>query len=306
MSYPIIMAAASMETSQKTLCEIMQGRPLRIDWERFNDGFPKLFIHQAELIQNRAVIFLADLSLRENLFDQFAVMSALRSFKCSSLDVWIPYFPTGTMDRVTRYGEIATAKSLARMLENIPSTKGGLTTLHIMDIHALQEQFFFNDDVIVSLESALPCALPGIAFSIDAQNLAVVFPDDGARKRYANMVGTYPQIVCAKVRQGDKRVVTIDEGNPQGKDCLIIDDLSRTGGTLIECAKVLHSAGAKSVSVFITHAVFEEGVREKFTPDLFKNVCVTNSVPHVTQTLNTNPMFKVYDYATLFSVEKWK
>ena len=101
-------------------------------------------------------------------------------------------------------------------------------------------------------------------------NISIVFPDDGAYKRFNSFFPTWPTIVCNKVRDGDKRIVTIRDGNAQhththtcahtrayrnscmymiytllynkgitrGKDCVIVDDLVQTGGTLLECVKV--------------------------------------------------------------------
>ena len=81
-------------------------------------------------------------------------------------------------------------------------------------------------------------------------NIAIAFPDDGAQKRFGRYFEDRPDwehIICAKVRQGDKRIVTIKEGNPAGKHCFIVDDLVKTGGTLITCKDVLLAGGATHV-----------------------------------------------------------
>ncbi|RWV85518.1 hypothetical protein GW17_00052683, partial [Ensete ventricosum] len=72
--------------------------------------------------------------------------------------------------------------------------------------------------------------------------VTIAFPDDGAWKRFHKQLMHFPMvdcwtetIVCAKVREGDKRIVRIKEGNPEGRHVVIVDDLVQSGGTLIEC-----------------------------------------------------------------------
>ena len=63
----------------------------------------------------------------------------------------------------------------------------------------------------------------------------------------------YEIVTCGKTRDGDKRVVTIQDGNTKGKNVVIVDDLVQTGGTLFECGVALKNAGALSVSAFVAH-----------------------------------------------------
>uniref|UniRef100_A0A6N2LDZ4 Phosphoribosyltransferase domain-containing protein n=1 Tax=Salix viminalis TaxID=40686 RepID=A0A6N2LDZ4_SALVM len=109
-------------------------------------------------------------------------------------------------------GDVATAFTLARILSNIPASRGGPTSLVTFDIHALQA-------------SGAP----------DSDNIAIAFPDDGAWKRFHKQLQHFPTIICAKVREGDQRIVRIKEGNPQGRHAVIVDDLVQSGGTLVEC-----------------------------------------------------------------------
>eukprot|EP00624_Nannochloropsis_granulata_P002807 evm.model.NODE_24274_length_29257_cov_20.527943.5 len=69
----------------------------------------------------------------------------------------------------------------------------------------------------------------------------IAFPDDGASKRFAHMFAPLQleMVTCGKTRDGDKRVITVQDGNPDGKKVLIVDDLVQTGGTLYECGVAL-------------------------------------------------------------------
>ena len=104
-------------------------------------------------------------------------------------------------------------------------------------------------------------------------------------------------VTCGKVRDGEKRIVTIQDGNPKDLHCVIVDDLVQTGGTLIECATAIKQAGALSVSAFVTHAVFPSGW-DRFSRangGAFENFFITNSNPTVTDRLPKDDCFKVLD-----------
>ena len=69
-------------------------------------------------------------------------------------------------------------------------------------------------------------------------------PGRGKQKRFHNFFSKYDEVVCTKVREGDKRIVTIKEGKPVGKHVVIVDDLVQSGGTLIECANLRREGAA--------------------------------------------------------------
>lgn len=99
------------------------------------------------------------------------------------------------------------------------------------------------------------------------------------------------------MRDGEKRIVTIQDGNPKDLHCVIVDDLVQTGGTLIECANAIKKHGGKSVSAFVTHAVFPSGW-DRFSRangGAFDNFFITNSNPTVTDRLPRDDCFKVLD-----------
>ncbi len=245
-----------------------------IKWEKFPDGKPKLFIENARDLADKDVIFLASFMKDEEMIAELCVLYALPSFNIRSLKVILPYFSTGTMDRVDVFGQIVTAKSMARMLSAIPLTNHGPAQIVIFDIHSMQEQFFFSDQVRVRLLSAMSLIERRMR---DRINPAICFPDDGAFKRFHHLFSNYDQIICLKVRDGDKRKITIKEGNPNGKNIMIVDDLFMSGGTMEECWKTLMAAGARSASTFATHAVFPNKSWEKLNPDM--PIITTDSCP---------------------------
>jgi hypothetical protein len=78
---------------------------------------------------------------------------------------------------------------------------------------------------------------------------------------------THPNTQQQQVRDGDKRIVRLKEGAPRGRHVVIVDDLVQSGGTLLECAKLLQVTGAAAVSAFATHGVFPNGSYKRFLSD---------------------------------------
>lgn len=258
--------------------EVIEGR---ISWKQFPDNWPNLFIEDVKKnCVGRNVIFLGNLQSPQIIFEQLAVLYALPKYLSKSVTFILPYFPTGTMERVETEGAIATAATLARMISATPLSSRGPCQTIIFDIHALQERFYFGDSVIPRLESAMSLLLQKIQ-SDKVEDVCIVFPDDGATKRFKNhFENTFPVATCLKVREGKSRIVKLKEGAVKNMNCVIVDDLVMTGGTLLECAKVLKENGACSVKAFVTHAVFPNDSWKKFVGGhLIERFYVTDSLP---------------------------
>lgn len=236
-----------------------------INWAKFNDGFPNLFVRDATRIRNRHVAFLASFQSPASIFEQLSIIYQLPRMFVGSFTLVLPYFPTGTAERVEAEGDVATAVTLARILSNIPLSRGGPTSVVIFDIHALQERFYFGDTVLPLFESGIPLLRARLAALPDRDQVTIAYPDEGAWKRFHYQFGDYPEIICTKVRDGAKRIVRLKEGAPRGRHVVIVDDLVQSGGTLLECGKLLALTGASAVSAYATHGVFPQRSFEKFT-----------------------------------------
>ncbi|XP_046581521.1 ribose-phosphate pyrophosphokinase 4-like isoform X1 [Haliotis rubra] len=262
-----------------------------IQWGKFNDGFPNLFIQEVKEMAGKDVIFLGSFHSPEVIFEQLSILYAFPRYLAKSFHFILPYFPTGTMERVDREGQIATAKTLATLLSAIPLTSKGPAQIIIFDIHALQERFYFSDNVIPRLDTAIQLLQREVERLEDRSNLAFAFPDDGAFKRFHLHFAGEQTIICAKIRDGDKKIVKVKEGNPEGKHVIIIDDLVQTGGTLKECGKVLLGRGAVAISAYVTHPVFPNESWKRFvdTDVPFKNFWITDSIPHAVDIAQHKP-----------------
>ena len=144
-------------------------------------------------------MFLASFHTPDVVFEQLSAIYALARYGAKSMRVIVPFFPTGTMERVDRVGEVATAATLARLLSVIPHCAGGPVQLVFFDIHALQEQFYFTDNCIVQLKSCVRLLRNRLALC-DGERIVIVFPDDGAYKRFHSKFPMYQTVVCHKIR----------------------------------------------------------------------------------------------------------
>lgn len=282
----------------------------KLSWERFPDGSPNLVIDSEDgrLIthENVRTMFLGNFSDSNSAFEQIAIIYALARGRCRGFKVLCPYFSTGTMDRVATPGQVATAMTMARVLSAIPPCATGPATVVVYDIHALQEQFYFSDQVQVELKSAV-YLLRQQLFQMpqdEFETLSITFPDDGAAKRFKTKFPELPVIVCSKVRVGDVRTVTVTEGTASGRHCVIVDDLVQSGGTLLECAKCLKDLGATKVSCFVTHAVFPNNAWKKFEhieggENVIDKLWITDTVPAIAERVRGIAPFEVLSIAPL-------
>ena len=259
-------------------------------WRDFVDGFPNLEICNAHRLRNQPVFFLADFDAPKEIFKQLAVIYELPRLSIRSLCVILPFYPTGTMERVEKEGQIATASTLARMLSAAPISKSGPLQIVIFDIHALQERFYFENSVIPRLETAIPLLKRRIR---EIPDLTIAFPDQGAWKRFGRLLADLPVVVCHKVRDGEKRRIQIKEGDPCGRHVLIIDDLVMTGGTLHQCRKALKEAGAAQVSAYVTHGVFPAESWRQFIDAGFTHFWMTDSCPRTAARLRGLRPFEI-------------
>lgn len=266
----------------------------------FPDGYCDMEIEDVKFLKNKHVVFIGSSTEISKFFEQLSIISILPSQNVASLNIFLPYFAPGTMERVDIPGMVATAETYANIFSSsMPVTNSGPAKLHIYDIHAPISRFYFNKkNINVCLQSAIP-----LLKNILPKNITIAFPDDGAYKRFKYDFEGYPIIICAKERVGDKRVIVIkDKKNwpEQGYDSncmdhvIIIDDLVQSGGTLEQCRKALSELGAKKIDAYVTHSVFPNKCYKRFlTGETFDTFYITNSIPEVANKIDNMGPFKV-------------
>jgi phosphoribosylpyrophosphate synthetase len=217
----VCLAEDSMSFIPKTLAAMYPHRfkYYPIHWNKFPDGTDNIHIegfHPENLIYGENVIFFASFHNNDITLSQFSVLIVLLQSFIQSLTVVLPFYPVGTNERVEVEGIVATANTYSILFSSLPSI-GKPIRLMIYDIHALQNRFYFHGTTIPSLHTAMPLLLR----KIQTTNIgAVVFPDEGASKRFGKYFSQHSnlqRIVCGKVRDGNQRIVTVQDGDPEGK-----------------------------------------------------------------------------------------
>ncbi len=160
--------------------------------------------------------------------------------------------------------------------------------------------------MIPFLTSAIPLFIDALKRDHKGEKIVIAFPDDGAAKRFGKLFKTFPLITCLKIREGDKRVVTVKEGADliKGSHIFIIDDLVKTGGTLIETKNKLYELGAEGVSAYVTHAVFPLDSWKRFLepkPNQFKTFYTTDSCPETMVHVQGKEPFRILKLAPVIS-----
>ncbi len=216
-----------------------------INWNKYDDSTPDIKMDSTTIIniRNADIVYLAYFSEDEpnatKITHQLMLLYSLSHYGAKNITIVLPYYPVGTMERIVGEGEIPTGYAFAQMLNNIPSASGK-NNLIVFDIHALASRFFFHTNLRPTIVSMLSKYLQYIKdnFSAVNDNNIIVFPDDGAKKRFEKQVPkNFKTILCSKERKGEDRIIKIEEGinhiDLTGKknNLFIIDDLIQSGGT---------------------------------------------------------------------------
>jgi phosphoribosylpyrophosphate synthetase len=218
-----------------------------INWNTYDDNTPDIKMDSTTIkkIRGSKVIFFAHMSFENEgtpIVNQILFLNSLSHFGAKEINIVLPYFPVGTMERIVGEGEVPTGYSFAHLLNTIPN--GGVkNNIVILDIHALCSRFFFHDNLRPTLVSVLPKFLDYInkKYKGDEFENVIIFPDDGAKKRFEKLLPSGTKtILCAKERKGEERIIKIESGLEYLKNIdkqynlCIIDDLVQSGGTIKE------------------------------------------------------------------------
>lgn len=212
----------------------------------------------------------------DNMMELLITIDALKRASASSITAVVPHYGYARQDRKVSPRTPITAKLVADLI-----TVAGATRVITMDLHAGQIQGFFNipfDNIYAS-----PVILKYIKEEIFRENSIFVSPDAGGVERvryYAKKLKT--DIAMIDKRRTGKNVAKAMNivGNVEGKECIIIDDMIDTAGTLIEACKALRENGASKVYACATHPIFSSPAIERIAAaDELDQVIVTDTIP---------------------------
>ena len=258
----------------KEICDYL-GLPLGEAFVgRFNNGEVQIMIDESVRGKDVFIIQPTSYPVNDNLMELMVMADALKRASARHITAVVPYYGYARQDRKTRGREPITAKLGANLMQT-----AGITRLVTIDLHAGQIQGFFD----VPVDHLFGASI--LAKYINEKNMEdviVVSPDLGGVTRardLADRIGA-PIAIIEKKRPepGVAKVMNLI-GDVAGKNCIIIDDIVDTAGSLVEGAKALEEFGAKSVTAAVTHAVLTDPASERIANSNIKELIVTNTIP---------------------------
>jgi ribose-phosphate pyrophosphokinase len=243
--------------------------------DRFSDGEVTVEIRQNVRARDVFVLQPTCTPTNENLMELLIMVDALKRASARRITAVIPYFGYARQDRRPRSTRVPiSAKVVANLLETV-----GVERVLTMDLHADQIQGFF--DIPVDNIYASPVLLSDLK-SKDYPNLVVISPDVGGVVRARALA---KQLDC-DLAIIDKRRPTANVsevmhviGEIDGRNCVIMDDMIDTAGTLVKAADVLKERGARSIYAYCTHPVFSGPAVDRLKASQIDEVVVTNTIP---------------------------
>jgi ribose-phosphate pyrophosphokinase len=210
----------------------------------------------------------------DNLMELLIMIDALMRASARRITAVLPYFGYGRQDRKPGPRTPISAKLVANMI-----TKAGADRVLTLDLHAAQIQGFF--DIPTDNLFSVPVLAADVRDNYGLENLMVVSPDVGgvvrARSLAKRIEAPVAIVDTRRDRPGESEVMNVI-GDVRGKDCLLVDDIIDSGGTLCNAADALLAMGASSVTAYITHGVLSGGAVARITASRLKELVITNSI----------------------------
>ena len=242
---------------------------------RFSDGEVTIEIQQNVRARDVFVVQPTCAPTNENLMELLLMVDALKRASARRITAVIPYFGYARQDRRPRSTRVPiSAKVVANMLE-----AAGVNRVLTMDLHADQIQGFF--DIPVDNIYASPVLLSDLQGK-RYEDLVVVSPDVGGVVRaraLAKQLGCDLAIIDKRRPKANVSEVMHVIGEIDKRNCVIMDDMIDTAGTLVKAAEVLKERGAKSVFAYCTHPVFSGPALERIGKSHLDEVVITNTIP---------------------------
>lgn len=242
--------------------------------ERFSDG--EFNFQIAENVRGSDVFIVQPTCppTDQNLMELLIMQDAFVRASAERVTAVIPYFGYARSDKKDK----PRVPIAAKLVSNLITTAGAQRVLTI-DLHAAQIQGFF--DIPVDHLYAAPIIVDYFKKN-EIEDLIVVAPDTGGAERaraYAKRLDAGLALCDKRRERANVADVMNVVGDVEGKNCLIVDDMCDTGGTICKVAEALYKAGAKDIYACFTHAVLSGKAIDNIMGSYLKKVIVTNTIP---------------------------
>jgi ribose-phosphate pyrophosphokinase len=244
---------------------------------RFSDGEIRVEINQNVRGQDIFIIQSTCNPCNDNLMELVIIADAFRRASADNITAVVPYFGYARQDRRVRSARVPiSAKIIADMM-----ACAGITRMITVDLHADQIQGFFSfpvDNIYAS-----PSMLESDPKFKNHDNLTIVSPDVGgvvrARAIAKRLNDADLAIIDKRRPQANQTEVMHVIGDIKGRDCIIVDDIVDTAGTLCTAAKALKKQGAKSVTAYCTHPVLSGQAVANINQSELNEIVVSDTIP---------------------------
>jgi ribose-phosphate pyrophosphokinase len=243
---------------------------------RFSDGETFCEIRENVRGLDTYVIQPTCSPVNDNLMELLIMCDALRRASAAGITAVIPYYGYARQDRKVAPRTPITSKLVADLL-----VTAGVSRVLCVDLHAGQIQGFFN--IPLDHLYALPVFLDDYLKVRFGKDSVFVAPDAGGVERtraYSKRLGASLAIIDKRRERANVSEVMHLIGDVEGKDCIIVDDLIDTAGTLCNAAKAVMDGGARSVVACATHGVLSGPAVQRIEESVLTEVVVTNSILH--------------------------
>ena len=247
----------------------------RADVGRFSDGEVSVETHDHVRGKDVFIVQPTCAPANENLIELLVMVDALKRASASRITAVIPYFGYSHQDRRGRSARVSiAAKLMADLL-----TAAGVHRVLTMDLHAEQIQGFFN--IPVDNIYSLPIMLADV-WKKHYKNLMVVSPDVGGVVRaraLAKRLECDLAIIDKRRPKANVSEVMNIIGDVEGRNCVLMDDMVDTAGTLCKAAQALKDHGAKRVLAYCVHPVLSGSAIERINNSVIDELVVTDTIP---------------------------
>ena len=242
--------------------------------KKFSDE--EIFVEVNENVRGQDVYVIQSTSkpANDNLVELLVCIDALKRASAKQITAVIPYFGYARQDRKPGPRTPISAKLVANLI-----TKSGADRVLTIDLHAGQIQGFF--DIPVDNLYAAPILLEDIKKNYDLDRTVIISPDVGGvvRARYiANRLNIGLAIVDKRREAANISEVLNIIGDVKEKNCILIDDIVDTAGTLTNAGEALLNVGAKTVSAYVSHGVLSGNALEKIKKSVLTEIVTTNTI----------------------------
>ena len=241
---------------------------------KFSDG--EICVSIGESVRGKDVYIVQSTNdpVNDNLMELLIMTDAAKRASAKSVTAVIPYYGYARQDRKSKPRDPITSKLVANMI-----VAAGVDRVMTMDLHASQEQGYF--DIPVDHVIGMPLLIDYFKKE-NIEDLVIVSPDHGSVTRARNMAKPFnvPIAIIDKRRpEPNKSEIMNIIGDIEGKNCLIVDDMIDTAGTICNAAKALMDLGAKSVRAAATHAVLSGPAIERIEASPIQEMVLLNTIP---------------------------